>query len=146
MLAALARWLAGGMQRKAEKDQPAHAGQRFDRLRLRGHAAAERLAAGDERQLRHEPRRLRDGGADGHVRELGRVGPSATLLHVGKLVAQGRDAAIGKLGRDGRHERMVHARAGAVRQHVAGARTRRDEQQAGDALGVADRDANRFCV
>ena len=36
--------------------------------------------------------------------------------------------------------------AGAVRQHVAGARTRRDEQQAGDALGVADRDAYRFCV
>ena len=76
------------------------------------------------------------------VRELGRVGPLAALLHVGKLVAQGRDAALGKLGRDRRHERMVHARAGAVRQHVAGARTRRDEQQAGDALGVADRDAD----
>ena len=58
-------------------------------------------------------------------------------LHVGELVAQRRDAALREPVRDRRHERMRHAGAGAVRQHVAGARPRRRQQQAGDAYRVA---------
>jgi hypothetical protein len=72
------------------------------------------------------------------VRELGRVRPPATLLHVGELVAQGGDAALGELDRDRRHERMLHAGAGAMRQHIAGARARRCDEQAGDAARVID--------
>ncbi len=52
----------------------------------------------------------------------------------------------GELRRDRRHEGMVHARAGAVRQHVAGARVRRHLQQAGHADGVVDRDCDGLCV
>ena len=38
-----------------------------------------------------------------------------------------------ELRRDRRHERMIHSGAGAMRQHVAGARARRRLQQAGNA-------------
>jgi hypothetical protein len=52
MLAALARRLFRRMQRKAEEGEAAHAGQRRRGLRLRRHPAAERFAAGDQRQFR----------------------------------------------------------------------------------------------
>src|SRR5437879_4763633 len=50
MLGPLDRGLAGRMEREAKKRQAAYAGQRLKGLCLRGHAAAERLAAADERQ------------------------------------------------------------------------------------------------
>ena len=134
------------MQRKSEERQAAHAGQGGGRLRLRGHAAAERLAAGEQRKLRQQPRGFGDRGAHGGVRELGRVGPLAAFLHVGELVAQGRDAALGEFRRDRRHEGVRHAGAGAMRQHIAGARVLRRLQQAGDARGVVDGDGDGLCA
>ena len=86
----------------------------------------------------------RDRGAHGGVRDGRRIGPFAAALHVGKLVAQGRDAALGELRRDRRHERMLHARAGAMREDVAGARLRRRLQQARDANAVVDSDGDRL--
>ena len=120
MLAALLRRLAGGVQRKSEEGEAADVGQRRHGLRLRGHPAAERLAAGDQRHPGKESRRLGHGGTHGRVRDLRRIGPLAALLHVGELVAQRRDAALAEFGRDRRHERMVHPGARAVRQHIAG--------------------------
>ena len=110
----------------------AHAGKRRARLRLRRHAAAEGFAAGNQRQLRHGARRRGDGGADGRVREMRRIGPSCAALHRGKLIAQRGDAALAKLRRDRRQERMMHSRAGAMGEHVARPRPRRRLQQAGD--------------
>src|SRR4029077_7078118 len=49
MLAALARRFAGWVQREAEEREAAHAVERRIRLRLRGHAATEGFAAGDQR-------------------------------------------------------------------------------------------------
>src|SRR5262245_56584315 len=51
MLAALGGRAIGRVERKAEKRNAANVGERRDRLSLRCHAAAERLAAGDQRQL-----------------------------------------------------------------------------------------------
>ena len=72
---ALVRGLPARMQRKAEEGEPAHAGQRRGRLRLRSHAAAERFAAGDQRRRRaaraplrrprRAPRRARRAGVSG---------------------------------------------------------------------------------
>ena len=124
MLGALVRRLARRMQREAEEDEAADSRQRRRGLRLRRHAAAERLAAGDQRKRGRKLRGCGDGRAHGRVRELRRVGPLAPLLHVGKLVAQRRDAALAELGRDALHERVRHAGPGAVRQHIAGARPR----------------------
>ena len=59
--------LPAGCSGKAKNDQAAHAGQRRQRLRLRGHAAAERFAAGEQRQLRRAPGRFGDRGAHGGV-------------------------------------------------------------------------------
>ena len=50
MLRPVAGRFSRRVQRKAEEREPAHAGQRLDRLRLRRHAAAERFAARDQRQ------------------------------------------------------------------------------------------------
>ena len=107
------------MQRKAEEREAAHARQRRGGLRLRRHPAAERFAAGDQRQVRQALRRLGDRGADGGMGELRRIGPLAAALHVGELVAQRRDAALGEARGGSGHERMGHAGAGAMRQHVA---------------------------
>ena len=46
------------MKREGEEDQSLHTRQRRNRLRLRGHAAAERFAAGDQRQAWRETRRF----------------------------------------------------------------------------------------
>ena len=85
-------------------------------------------------------------GADRGVRELRRVGPLAAALHVEELVAQRRDAALGEPGGDRRHERMGHAGAGAMREHVTGRAPRRRLQQAGDASVVVDGDGDRLGV
>src|ERR1019366_4298195 len=90
MLRALERWLACGMQRKADEDEAANAGQRLLGLRLGGHAPAERLAAGEERQPGALRRRLGDGGAHGGMRHGGRVGAPRTLLPVRGRVAASR--------------------------------------------------------
>src|SRR5262245_62373628 len=54
MLAALVRWLARGVQRKAEEGEAAHAGQGRGGLRLRSHAPAERFSARNERNAWRE--------------------------------------------------------------------------------------------
>ena len=87
-----------------------------------------------------------DGGAHRGVRELWRIGPLAAFLHVEELVAQGRDAARREFRRDRRHEGVIHAGAGAVRQHVTGARVPRRLQQARDAGLVVDRDGDGLGV
>lgn len=44
-------WLVRGVERKSEKRQSANAGKRGERLRLRCHTAAERLAARNQRNV-----------------------------------------------------------------------------------------------
>jgi hypothetical protein len=73
---------------------------------------------------------------DGRLCELGWVGPFAALLHVGKLVAQRGDAALSEFPCHSLHEGMEHSGPRAVREHVAGARLRRRQQQGGDGMGV----------
>ena len=51
MRGALVGRLARGVQREAEEHEPANAGDRRNRLRLRRHATAERLAAREERHI-----------------------------------------------------------------------------------------------
>ena len=121
VLAALVRRLARRMQREADEDDAAHTAQRRCGLRLRGHAAAERLAAGDERHAGQSLRCRIDSRAHRRMRKLRRVGPLRAALHVRELVAQRRDAAFGQAVRDRGHERMRHAGAGAVGEHAAGA-------------------------
>jgi hypothetical protein len=128
------------VERETEKREPANFGKWCDRLRLRCHAAAERLAAGDQRQLWQAARGLGHCGADGGVREPGRVRALATLLHIRELVAQRRDPSFGEFPCDRGHEWMGHAGAGAVRQHITGPRAARRLEQAGDAGANVKRD------
>ena len=81
------------MEREAEKGEAAHAGQRALGLRLRGHAAAEGFAAGNQRQLRCKSCRFGNRRADGGVRDPRRIGTLAALFHVGELVAERCDPA-----------------------------------------------------
>ena len=90
-----------------------------------------------ERQLRRKPRRLGDRGADGGVRDPRRIGPLAALLHIGELVAERGDAAGFEPLGDRPHERMRHAGAGAMGEHVAGERLRgRNEEPRHIAAGA----------
>ena len=107
---AVLRGLPGRMQRKAEEREPAHAGERRHGLRLRGHPPAERFAAGEKRQVRQCARGRGHRGAHRRLRHLRRVGPFAPCLHIGKLIAQRRDAAFGESVRDRRHERVRSCR------------------------------------
>jgi hypothetical protein len=84
------------MQRKAQEREPANAGKRVEGLRLRRHAAAERLATGDQRQFRQALRRLGDRGTHHGMRHLGRVRPLAAALHIKELVPQRGDPALGE--------------------------------------------------
>ena len=124
------------MQWKAEEREARDAVERRSRLRLRGHPPAERLAAGDQRHVRQLPPCFGDCGAHRRMRDLGRINTLPAFLHVGKLVAQARDAALGQPGSRRRHERMRHARARAMREHEAGGGTRRDEEEGGDGGAV----------
>jgi hypothetical protein len=128
------------MQRKAHQHDAAHPGKRSGGLRLRRHAPAERLAAREQRQAGPFARRVRHCGPHGGLRHGGRIRPLAAFLEVGEQEAQRRDAALRQAGRAGRHERMVHAGAGAVREHVAGLGVRRRIEQGGDAAAVGQRD------
>jgi hypothetical protein len=79
----------------------------------------------------------------GHRR---RVGPPAAPFHEGELEAQHRDAALGEAGCDLRHERMLHAGTGAVREHIGGQRRRGRIEQCRDAGVVRQRHAQGLGV
>ena len=66
----------------------------------------------------------------------GWIGPARAFLHVGKLVAQGRDAACGKALRVGLHRIVEHARARAVGEQIERFRVVRPKEQAGDLVGA----------
>ena len=130
------------MQRKSEESEAAHLRERSFGLRLRGHAAAEGLAAGDERKLGHELCRFRHRGAHRGLRKLRRIGAFAALLHIGELIAKRRDAALGEPVGDRGDEGMGHAGAGAVGQHIAGACAARVQQDTRDAMRLIDGDGH----
>src|SRR5262245_57970526 len=54
----LGRWSPGRVQGEPEEYETAHSGQRFNSLCLGSHPAAERLASGEKRKLRLQPRRI----------------------------------------------------------------------------------------
>ena len=90
------------------------------------------------------PARFGHRGAHSRRARLCRTRPFAAVLHGGKLIAQTRDAAFGQFGRDRGHERMRHAGARAAREHEAGRRAGRGEEQCGDArLRVSHVDGDR---
>ena len=112
--------LPAGCSGKPRNTRPRTPGSGSRRLRLRGHAPAERLAAREERHARQRaapPRR--PPRAPPRARPSGGSGRFEPRLHVGEVVAQRGDAALGEALGDRGHERMLHARAGAVREHVA---------------------------
>ncbi len=84
----LTRWLSGGVQRESQKSDAADARQWRCRLRLRNHAAPERLAAGDQGDVGRKPRRFGDCRAHRSVRNYGRIRPPRSTLHVRKLETQ----------------------------------------------------------
>jgi hypothetical protein len=126
--------------------QAANAGQRRKRLRLGSHAAAERFAAGNQGEPGAAPPGFRHRGAHRSMGYRRRIGPLAAALHIGKLVAQCRNAAIAEAGRDHLHRRMRHAGAGPVREHVGCARPRGQDQQRGDRRRIGDRDLEFLLV
>jgi type II secretory pathway component PulL len=70
--------------------------------------------------------------------ERRRIRPLAALLHIGKLVAQCRDAAVAKASRDLLHEFMGHARARAVGKDEACPSACRLLQQRGHRVRAVD--------
>ena len=119
----------GGMKRKAEEDEPAHAGQRLLRLRVGGHPPAQGFSPRHERQPRRRAGRRGDGRADGGFEHARRIGAARLRLHVRKLVPQGGDPSPGQGACDGCEEGMTHARPRAVGQHVQEPGVRRALQQ-----------------
>ena len=81
--------LAGRMERKADEREPEHVCERRERLRLRRHPAAHRLASGEEREsfLRRGSHHL----ADAFVQDRRRIDAPPPFFHVRKLVPQRRD-------------------------------------------------------
>ena len=127
---ALVRRPSRRMQREPEEGQAADARQRRSRLGLRSHAAAERLAAGNERQRRQKPGGCGNRGADRGLGDVRRIGPPGPLFHVRELIAQGGDAALREPLRHALQERMRHAGSRAVRQHETRPGIGRRQQQA----------------
>lgn len=128
------------MQREGQKDQSADPRQRDLCLRLRGHPAAERSAAGEERQIRCEPRSLHHGGANRRLAKGGRVRPPAPALHVGELITQRGYATLRQAVCDGLQRRMLHSRTRSVGQNEHGPGRVRPVEQAGHPLICADLD------
>ncbi|MEY9759613.1 hypothetical protein ABH988_000398 [Bradyrhizobium ottawaense] len=79
------------------------------------------------------------------MRDRRLVGTSLLLFHVGEIEAKGRDAAIGKAGRDLVHESMPHIGARAMRQHVTGTRIVRLRQNRRDRADALDVELELLC-
>src|SRR5580698_11124281 len=90
VLGALVRGAIGGMQRKGEECESSYAGERGERLRLGGHASAERPAARDERQIGGKPGRLSDGCTNRRMTQRGLIRTPGAAFHVGELIAERR--------------------------------------------------------
>jgi len=100
-----------------------------DALRLRRHAPTKGFSTRDQRQTWAVLRGCSDGSTHGGMRDPRRIGPLALLFHIGELIAQRGDVALGKTCGHRRHECMRHAGAGAMGEHKAGARLRGLRQQ-----------------
>ena len=85
------------------------------------------------------------GCANSRVRNLRRVRPPGTLLHIGELVAQRGDAPFGETIGHRCHEGMRYPRAGAMRKHKTRSRLRRPLQKARDLRRMIDRNRYRLC-
>ena len=121
---------AAFVRRLARRDAAESRGRRGRARRAAATTPAPATSCGRRRTCRRRraassgsrARRRRHRGAHGGCATFGRVRPLRAALHVRKLVAQRGDAALGEIARDVRQERVRHARAGAVRHDVAGAR------------------------
>ena len=71
------------------------------------------------------------------------IGPLGAVLGEGKLIPKRRHLSLCEAVGHSRHERVVHASAGAVRQHVAGHGVRRDGEEGGDLLCLGHLDGQR---
>ena len=79
--------------------------------------------------------------------ELMRRARAILIEHDPNLIVEGEmrgDAALRQLRRHRNHERMLHAGAGAMGQHMAGAGARRSVEQTGYAEAFTDRDDDTF--
>ena len=128
----LARSLEGfpaGCRGKPRNASPRTPDERRKRLRLRRHPPAERFSARDQRQSAAASPGLRHRGANRGMRDRRRIRPLAAAFHIGKLVAQRRDAALAEADRNRLHRLVVHACTGPVREHVSCPRMRRPDQR-----------------
>ena len=133
------------MERKAEEDEAGDAGERRfalapatssgRRTTCRRRRAAARRGGASLRRRRRAPRRGR--------RAAGRAGATPAPSTGTGSAAPRRRAAPRPLG-DRRHERVVHAGAGAVREHVERARVGRRVEQGRDGAAAGDLDRERL--
>src|SRR5262249_35229187 len=144
MNSAILRWVTSRMQGKSKKCQSAHSLQWSFCLSLRCHPAAKRFPPANEWTFGNQNQRCRHSAADRCLRQLWRIGKLLAPLHVRHVEAQAGDPAQGESCGGGRHEGMIHSRAGAVRHYVASPCARRVLQQARNANGFAYCDADRF--
>src|SRR5271163_4342586 len=131
MPGAVAGWLARRMQWKAYKRQTLNTSERRNRLRLRRHASAKGFAARDQGQSRTGASGFRHRGTHGRLRDIRRIGPPAAFFHIGKLIAQARDAAFAKACRKTFHEGMSHPSPRAMGKDITGARLGGTSQKRG---------------
>ena len=107
------------MQWKAQERQAADSLERLFRLGRARHPSAKGLSPRHERQAGPLGSGVSDRGPDPCRGNRRRIRPAAVFLHVGKLVAQGRDATGKEFLRDTFEEGMPHTGPGPMRQHVA---------------------------
>ena len=108
-----------GMQRETEKGDAAHVWQWRLCLGLRCHAATERLAACEESEVRQAHVGFVDRGADCRLSKPWSIRSARACFHVGELIPQRADTAIGQSRGGCSHEGMCHTGARAVCQHEA---------------------------
>ena len=138
VLGPLARRAAGRMQGKAEEDQTAHAWQRRQRLRLRGHASAERRPPATSGSFGSSRAASATAARTVACATAGGSG-ALSLFHVGKLVAERRNAPLGQPCRRSPPCRVRHSRARPMREHEADPRTRGGVRRSAETLAVHDR-------
>ena len=109
--------------------------QRREGLGLRGHAAAEGFAAGEQGHTGEKAGSFANGSANRGVSDSGWVCAFGTLFHVGKLVAKRRDVAFGEAFGNGGHKGVSHSCASAVGEDIAGSGGGWSVQESGDARG-----------
>ena len=114
MVRPLASRPSGRMEGEPQEHEALNIRDWQKRLGLRSHSSPKGPPPGKQGQVASKFRSGSSGGAHGRMSDPRRIGPATAPLHIGKLIAQGRDSSLSKASCTRFHAFVRHPYPGAM--------------------------------